>query len=155
MTDFEQLKPETVTFLRSKFARGPVSKHLRLALETIEKGHVTMRMPKSEKITNLGGNVHGGMVAALVDAASAVAAWATDEVKAGTRGITVGFSISYVGPTSDTDLVADCRIVSQGGTLTIVDVEVFNDSGQVAAKAVVTYKLDLARDRRIARDSRY
>ena len=41
-------------------------------------------------------------------------------------------------------------MISRGGTLTIVDVVARYTDGRLVAKAQATYKLDLARDRRLA-----
>ena len=48
------------------------------------------------------------------------------------------------------DLIAEGTVVSRGGVLTIVDAVARDASGRLVAKCQATYKLDLARDRRLA-----
>lgn len=63
----------------------------------------------------------------------------------------MALTINYLSGAPQADLLAEGRVVSRGGTLTIVDVTARTaDGAQTVAKAQVTYKLDLARDRRLA-----
>jgi acyl-coenzyme A thioesterase PaaI-like protein len=65
----------------------------------------------------------------------------------------VALTINYIGAGQATDLLAEGRVVSRGGTLTVVDVVATDTNGRLVAKCQATYKLDLARDRRLERDA--
>ncbi|MEM7747725.1 MAG: PaaI family thioesterase, partial [Pseudomonadota bacterium] len=94
----------------------------------------------------------GGALATLIDTAATAAAWASSDVKPTTRGTTVALTINFLSGAPQSDLLAEGRVISRGGTLTIIDVTARTADGtRTIAKAQVTYKLDLARDRRLER----
>ena len=107
-------------------------------------------MPLAPHVMNGINIAHGGATATLIDTAATAAAWATPEAKTTTRGTTVSLTINYIAAGRNDALVAEGRVVSRGGTLTVVDVIAHDAGGQLVAKAQATYKLDLARDRRLA-----
>lgn len=146
----KELSEATRQHIRNIITAGPFGVHVGLAVDAIELDHVSVRLLGSEHIMNGYDVVHGGAIAALLDAAAAAAAWATPDAKPSTRGITVAMTINFISAGPPGDLVADATVISRGGTLTIVDVVARNPSGGTVAKAQVTYKLDLARDRRLA-----
>ena len=132
-------------------ARGPFGEHVGLSVEEAEVDRVTVRMKASPQVMNGLNIVHGGATATLLDTAATCAAWATPEAKPTTRGTTVALTINYIGAGQASDMIAEGRVVSRGGSLTIVDVVARDEAGRLIAKAQATYKLDLARDRRLAK----
>ncbi len=131
---------------------GPFASHVGLAVEEAEVDRVVIRMRGQDHIMNGVGIAHGGALATLIDTAATAAAWASSEVKPTTRGTTVALTINFLSGAPQADLLAEGRVISRGGTLTIIDVTARTaDGNQTIAKAQVTYKLDLARDRRLER----
>ena len=131
---------------------GPFASHVGLAVEEAEVDRVVIRMRGQDHIMNGVGIAHGGALATLIDTAATAAAWASSDVKPTTRGTTVALTINFLSGAPQTDLLAEGRVISRGGTLTIIDVTARTaDGNQSIAKAQVTYKLDLARDRRLER----
>ncbi len=129
---------------------GPFARHVGLSVEEAEVDRVIIRMQGEPHIMNGVGIAHGGALATLIDTAATAAAWASPHVRDTTRGTTVALTINYLSGAPEADLLAEGRVVSRGGTLTIVDVAArAAGSDQIIAKAQVTYKLDLARDRRL------
>lgn len=131
-------------------AAGPFGLHVGVEVAEAEVDRVLIRLPEAAHVMNGVGIVHGGATATLVDVAATAAAWATPDATDTTRGTTVSLTINFIGAGQQEDLLAEGRVVSRGGTLTIVDVVVHGASGRLVAKAQGTYKLDLARDRRLA-----
>jgi len=132
-------------------ATGPFGRHVGLVVDAVEVDRVVIRMKAAEHVLNGVGIVHGGATATLLDTAATAAAWATPDAKPSTRGTTVALTINYIGAGRAGDMIAEGRVISRGGTLTIVDVIAHDADGRLVAKAQATYKLDLARDRRIAK----
>ncbi len=130
-------------------AAGPFGRHVGMVVDAVEVDRVVIRMPKAPHVMNGLNIVHGGATATLLDTAATAAAWATPMAKDTTRGTTVALSINYIDAGRDSDLIAEGRVVARGGTLTVVDVVAHDESGRLVAKAQATYKLDLARDRRL------
>ena len=149
MTD--QLSPAARSYINDIIAAGPFGQHVGLSVDEVETDRVVVRMHGQPHILNGLGNVHGGATAALLDTAATAAAWATPDAKPTTRGTTVALTINYIGAGRSGDIIAEATVVSRGGTLTVVDAIARDEAGRTVAKAQVTYKLDLARDRRLAK----
>ncbi|MEM9356140.1 MAG: PaaI family thioesterase [Pseudomonadota bacterium] len=131
---------------------GPFASHVGMSVEEAEVDRVVIRMRGADHIMNGVGIAHGGALATLIDTAATAAAWASSDVKPTTRGTTVALTINFLSGAPQSDLLAEGRVLSRGGTLTIIDVTARTaDGNQTIAKAQVTYKLDLARDRRLER----
>ena len=69
---------------------------LGFALESIDKGHVVLRLNAGTRHTQLHGVVHGGILAALADTAGAMAAYTM--VPKGTAIATIEMKINYLEP---------------------------------------------------------
>ncbi len=138
------------TRIHDVIAAGPFGRHVGLVVDHVEVDRVVIRMPAAAHVMNGLGIVHGGATATLLDTAATAAAWATPDARPTTRGTTVALTINYIGAGRGGDLIAEGRVVSRGGTLTIVDVLAHDAGGRLVAKAQATYKLDLARDRRMS-----
>lgn len=146
----EDLSPAAIDRIHNVIAKGPFGQHVGLSVDHVEVDRVVVRMAASQEIMNGLNIVHGGATAALLDTAATCAAWATPDAKPTTRGTTVSLTINYIGPGRDEDLIAEGVVISRGGILTIVDAVARDASGRLIAKCQATYKLDLARDRRLA-----
>ena len=146
----EQLSEAAKTRIHDVIAAGPFGRHVGLTVDEVEVDRVVVRMPLAPHVMNGINIAHGGATATLIDTAATAAAWATPEAKTTTRGTTVSLTINYIAAGRNDALVAEGRVVSRGGTLTVVDVIAHDAGGQLVAKAQATYKLDLARDRRLA-----
>ncbi len=144
------LPAEAVARVRANFAESALAKFFGLKAEVIEIDRVVIRMACEPAVMNSNGTINGGAMACLLDNASAAAAWATPTAKSTTRGTTVALTINYVGRPRQGDAIADARVISRGGTLVVIEVDCHDEADHLLAKAQVTYKLDLARDARMA-----
>ena len=145
----DTLSPAALERINNIIVAGPFGRHVGMSVDEIEIDRVVVRMHGEPHIMNALGAVHGGATATLLDAAAAATAWATPEARPTTRGMTVALAINYIGAGRQDDMIAEGIVVSRGGTLTIVDVVARDSDGRIVAKAQATYKLDLARDRRM------
>ena len=132
-------------------AKGPFGEHVGLSVDEAEVDRVVVRMKGAPHVMNGMNIVHGGATATLLDTAATCAAWATPAAKPTTRGTTVSLTINYIGAGGAGDMIAVGSVVSRGGSLSVVDVVAHDEEGRLVAKAQATYKLDLARDRRLAK----
>ncbi|MGI9478633.1 MAG: PaaI family thioesterase [Hyphomicrobiaceae bacterium] len=146
----DTLSPAALKRINDIIIAGPFGEHVGMSVDDIEADRVVVRLHGEPHIMNALGIVHGGATATLLDTAATAAAWATPDARPTTRGTTVALAINYIGAGRAGDLVAEGRVISRGGTLTIVDVVARDTDGRLVAKAQATYKLDLARDRRLA-----
>jgi uncharacterized protein (TIGR00369 family) len=81
--------------------------------------------------------VHGGILAALADTAAAIAAFSA--VPKGTEIVTVELKINYLEPVPGGRIKADARVLRAGRNFVVAECEIFNESGSLAAKALLTF----------------
>jgi uncharacterized protein (TIGR00369 family) len=96
-------------------------------------------------VTTVGDTVHGGAIAGLVDTAATAAFWAKAGLSAGTRGTTIGFSLSFLSAGRGVDLLADARVRRRGREICNGEVLVRDAKGTEVAQAIVTYKMSEAK----------
>ena len=136
------MTPANGTDLMHQFLpASPFVRELDLQLEQIGDGTARLRMPFDEERTTYGDVVHGGALAALVDTAVMVTAWAGAPLPDQMRGATVSLSLEYVDGGRGEDLVASGRVLRRGRTLCFCEVDVTGQDGRTVAKALATYKI--------------
>lgn len=126
--------------VRDAIAGSPYARKLAVACEAVAPDRVRMRLPWTPGHVTIGDVVHGGAIASLVDVAATGACWATPDLAPGTRGTTIGFSISYLAAGRAQDLVAEARVVQRGRSIVVAEVDVHGADGTHVARALVTYK---------------
>jgi uncharacterized protein (TIGR00369 family) len=101
-------------------------------------GRSKLVLESRDELQNSRGDVHGGVIASLLDAAMGVAVRST--MKAGEGATTVSLTVNYVAPGRGT-LTARGRVVRAGRTLASVEAEVTDATGTLAAHAVSTMRI--------------
>ena len=97
-----------------------------------QAGEVTMKMPmrpEFERGGSIGGQFHGGPIAALIDTVGDFAVAVV--VKGGVP--TINFRVDYLRPSTGTHLNAKARVRRVGRTVGVVDIDVFDDQGRLTA----------------------
>ena len=107
------------------------------------EGWVRLRLPLRPDLLNADeAPLHGGVIAALVDAAVGGALATLHGAAAGGTGqATLDANVSFLGAVRGGAAVAEGRILKRGGTIAFGEAEVFDESGQLAAKGRVTYMI--------------
>ena len=141
----EALPDEVVGAIEKFIVGAPYGALLGLRSVAVERDRVRVALPFRPEVTTLGEMVHGGAIGSLVDVAATAACWAHPEATLQARGSTVGLSLSFLAPGLGCELVADARVVRRGGSLCTCEVVVEDAAGEAVARALVTYKLSLAR----------
>ncbi len=122
-------------------ARSPLGCLLDFQVEKIEADFVRLRLPFRPEVTTMADLVHGGAIAALIDAAATAAAWSGVEDPLAARGTTIGFTVNFLSGARGADVLATARVVRRGRSISTCDVDVTDAAGSLVAKALVTYKL--------------
>jgi len=135
------LDPKARAIVERVIVASPYGTLLGVVLEACEEDHVVVRLPYRADVTTLGDTVHGGAIAGLVDTAATAAFWATPKLTPGSRGTTIGFSLSFLSAGRGVDLVADARVRRRGREILNGEVVVRDAKGNEVAQAIVTYKL--------------
>jgi uncharacterized protein (TIGR00369 family) len=127
--------------VRGLIGGSPLAALLGMAVETIERDRVRVRLPYRSEVTTVADMVHGGAIAALVDVAATAAVWSGAELSDRARGTTVGLSVSYLAAARGADLVATATVIQRGRTICVCEVKVAGKDEKPVATALVTYKV--------------
>lgn len=131
MSDFEQFKTE--------FDANPY--HQSLGIRVLERapGHGKIVLHKDASTpAGIGGSVHGGVLAAMVDIVMLVAIFAEmreGEVPAGTAEL----SITYLRQAQGDNIYATAEVVKRGRTLSLVEVSIRDDEDRLCARGRTLY----------------
>jgi uncharacterized protein (TIGR00369 family) len=101
-------------------------------------GHARIRLEGRPELSNARGDVHGGVVASLLDAAMGVAV--RSAYKDGEGATTVSITVNYLEPGRGT-LVAIARVMRAGQSLASVEAEVIDQSALRVAHGVATMRI--------------
>ena len=96
----------------------------------------TVRLVADDRHLNVGGVVHGGVIATMLDTAMGRAVREVTDEKTATSQLTV----TYLDPAKPGLLVATARVRKRGSALTVVEAEVEQD-GEPVAHALATFAL--------------
>lgn len=119
---------------------------LGVRIEAVGEGRAVIRLPDEERFANPGrtGSAHGGIVATLVDLASAVALRSTFEDPEGGSLTTIDLNVSYLRPATGA-LLATADVVRAGGSTGVAEVTVERAAAgaddAVAAVGRTTFRL--------------
>lgn len=116
----------------------PFAETLDLILgEDPPEGHdAVVRLEAADKHLNLGGVVHGGVLASMIDTAMGRAVRAVTGETTATSQLTV----TYLEPARPGPLVALARVTKRGSTLTIVEGEISQEDRSLV-HALATFAL--------------
>lgn len=116
----------------------PFVEHLGMEVVQTEHGKAVLALTLLPEHTNSWKAAHGGVTMTLLDVALATAlrTTATDEQGA----ITVEMKVNFIAPGFGR-LLAEGRVVHAGRSVSVCEGEVRDESGQIIAKALGTFKL--------------
>ena len=115
----------------------PFYRHLGLELDALADGKSAIRLPFRKEYGNSRGEVHGGAIATLVDAAMSQAVRSTVELDA--RVATISMTINYLAPGVG-DLLGRGTVTRGGRSLSFVEAEVTDAGGNVVCRATATFR---------------
>jgi uncharacterized protein (TIGR00369 family) len=95
-------------------------------------GRLVARMPVRDEMLTLFGNIHGGVMAALVDHVLGCVLYPL--MRRGQWAATTEFKLNYLAPVSGGDLVAESTVLARTKRTAVVRVEVTNE-GRLACVA--------------------
>ncbi|HEY6189649.1 MAG TPA: PaaI family thioesterase [Pyrinomonadaceae bacterium] len=131
------LNDEEKRRLHEIFAQIPFVHLIGMELEEVERGAATIRMEVSDGLKRNGGIVHGGAIASLIDSAAAFAIMTL--LEPGKSTTTIDLTIHYLRPLLKGQARARARVVRRGRRVTVVSIDVMNDSEVITATALTSY----------------
>lgn len=116
-----------------------------LGIEAVAAGEgwVRLRLSVRDELCNApGAPLHGGVIAALIDAAVGGALATLHDAAAGGIGqATLDANVSYIGAVRGGAATVEGRILKRGGTVAFGEAEVRDEAGALAAKGRATYMI--------------
>jgi len=116
----------------------PFYLHLGLQLDALADGRSTIRLPFQKHFGNTRGEMHGGAVAALVDAAMSQAVRSTVEM--GSAVATITMTLNYMAPAFG-ELTGKGAVVRGGKSVVFAEAEVTDAHGATVCRASATFRV--------------
>lgn len=116
----------------------PFYEHLGLQLDYLQDGKSAIRLPFQKHFGNTRGEVHGGAVASLVDAAMSQAVRSTVEM--GARVATITMTLNYLAPAHG-ELLGKGAVIKSGRSLVFAEAEITDAEGKTVCRASATYRV--------------
>jgi uncharacterized protein (TIGR00369 family) len=134
MTEEEKRVTEMV---RQRMKESQSSELLGFDVESVHDGRAIFSLEVRPSHKQIHGVVHGGILAALADTTAAIAAYTV--VPKGVELATLELKINYLEPVPGGTIKADARVLRGGRNFVVTECEIFNESGSLAAKALLTF----------------
>jgi uncharacterized protein (TIGR00369 family) len=126
------------TKIAQRTLRGnPATTLLGFRAVSVGRGRAVLKLVVEGKHRQLHGVVHGGILAALADTASAIAAYTV--VAPGTAIATVELKINYLEAVPGGTVRAGAQVLRAGRNFVVVECELIDARGRLAAKALMTF----------------
>jgi len=121
-----------------RYPMPPASKLLGWTLRDVDPaaGTIEIGFTLDERFTNPGGSVQGGFLAAMLDDTQGPALFAMTD--GAVYAPTIDFSVSFVKAARPGMFIGKGRVVSLGRTIVFTEAELFDESGDLVARATFT-----------------
>ncbi|HYA63345.1 MAG TPA: PaaI family thioesterase [Candidatus Sulfotelmatobacter sp.] len=132
----EEVKRAT-ELVRQRMKESKATELLGFDVESVHDGRAIFRLDVRPIHKQIHGVVHGGILAALADTTAAIAAYTT--VPRGVELATLELKINYLEPVPGGTVKADARVLRTGRNFIVTECAIYNESGSLAAKALMTF----------------
>nr|MBA3240756.1 PaaI family thioesterase [Acidobacteriota bacterium] len=102
-----------------------------------ERGAATIALEVREELTRMGGLLHGGVIASLLDTAAAFAVHTLLDPQEST--VTIDLTLHFLRPVTSGRVEAHARVLREGRRVVIIVAEVTDQAGVLTATATITY----------------
>ncbi|HXP23569.1 MAG TPA: PaaI family thioesterase [Candidatus Sulfotelmatobacter sp.] len=123
--------------VRARMRESKSTELLGFDVESVHDGRAVFLLEVKPIHKQIHGVVHGGILAALADTTAAIAAYTT--VPRGVELATLELKINYLEPVPGGRVKADARVLRAGRNFIVTECDIFNQSGSLAAKALLTF----------------
>ena len=123
--------------VRLRMKESKATELLGFDVESVHEGRAIFRLDVRPRHKQIHGVVHGGILAALADTTAAIAAYSV--IPRGVEIATLELKINYLEAVPGGRVKADARVLRAGRNFIVTECEIFNESGSMAAKALLTF----------------
>ncbi|MFO7785536.1 MAG: PaaI family thioesterase [Thermodesulfobacteriota bacterium] len=131
-----RLNPEHVRAVAEQVNACPFLKLMSMRLESFAQGVSHLEIALQEKHLQPYGVVHGGVYAAIMDAAAFWSVYA--DVEEGVGLTTIDIKINYLAPVSAGRLVAGGRLIKAGRNICLAEAGIEDGTGRLLAHGTAT-----------------
>lgn len=117
MTAFTPKDPNFAERVRASFARQTLMTTIGARLTSVSPGEVEIALPFRDDLVQQHGFLHGGIVAAILDAACGYAALTL--MPEGAAVLTVEYKVNFLSPAAGDHMLARGRVTKPGRTITV------------------------------------
>jgi uncharacterized protein (TIGR00369 family) len=132
-----ELAKEHLEFAQSRMKLSKFSVLVGFEVEQLYEGGAVLSMRVEEHHRQIHNVVHGGVIAALADTAAAIAAYTV--TAAGLELVTIELKINFLLPIAEGKVEAEGKVLRAGRNFVVVECDVRNAQGELAAKALMTF----------------
>lgn len=126
---------------REEFDQFPLHKALGLTIEEARPGFARILLRTSTlTLGGVGGSVHGGLLAAMVDIAVLEALFPMFDAEDEPSG-TADLNITYLRPALGKEIAAEATVLRKGRQLAVAEVEILAEDRRLCAKGRCIYAL--------------
>lgn len=131
----EETQQKLLEKLKAIVANNEFANYIGMELLDADVGFARARMQLKKQHKNIYGNMHGGCAFTLADTLAGVAV-----VSFGETVTTLNASVNYMKPVTNTEyLYCDANVKRHGGKVSVVQVELTNDDGELLINGSFTY----------------
>ena len=122
-SSFEPRNPDYENIIRASFERQRVMQFIGARLDQIRPGHVSIRLPYAQNLTQQNGFLHAGIITTIADSAGGYAALSL--MPPGADVLSVEFKVNLMSPAIGDYFVAEADVIRSGRTLTVCQSNVY------------------------------
>lgn len=131
----EETRRELLERLKGIIADNEFANYIGMELLDADAGYARARIRLKNQYKNIYGNMHGGCAFTLADTLAGIAV-----VSFGDVVTTLNASVNYMKPVANTEyLYCDANVKRHGGKVSVVQVELTNDNGELLINGSFTY----------------
>jgi acyl-CoA thioesterase len=123
--------------IRDVFESAPFLRFIGMELIELGEGEATVGLKMREELQQPHELMHGGVIASLIDTATAFANVTT--FKEGEKAVTIDLNVHFLRPVSEGEITCIAKIVKAGRRISTISAEVFNEDKKIIATALSTY----------------
>jgi len=116
----------------------PLYQHLGFQLDALDDGRSQVRLEFQPHLGNTRGDVHGGTVAAIIDAAMSQAVRSLVDKAMGVA--TINMNLNYLAP-ARREIICKGTVIKRGRSIMFTEAEVFGEDGELACRASGSYRI--------------
>lgn len=133
----EMTKIQHLEKVREDFTESPFWNFIGLEMETLEEGHVMLRLPYQKAFDNVRYTIHGGIYMSVMDTTLGVfcRSLGYDDV------VTIQMNTQFLKSVIEGDLYCTASLISQSRNTVLVESKLLNDDQELVGYSTATFKV--------------